>query len=360
MKFKVGDKVKFLNEAGGGIVSKIISNSMVNVAVEDGFDIPTMTSELVLIESAGHVSDMFKEDYKVHLEKSAPAPIPKYETGSANQTAPGFTKNISKAKEEAGVYLALVPTDQKWLITGDLDIYLVNHTSYDILYSLFLKTGNKFTGYDYSSVEPESSILLETISREGVDDWREGVVQILYHADNLNKILLPAHTNFKVKQNKLNNENSYLESGLITGKAFIISLNLIEQQEKAQSYIGKDEDEIKEQKSVEQKKEALIDRHQTLPKIAEVDLHIGELLDNIAGLESRDMLAVQLKYFRSCLDSAIEQNYKKVTFIHGVGNGVLKNRIIQILKDYEELENHSASIAKYGVGAIDVLIKPWE
>ena len=60
---------------------------------------------------------------------------------------------LSTAKEEAGIYLAVVPHDQKWLITGDVDVYLLNHTAYDILYSLFLKSDErKFEGYDYSSV----------------------------------------------------------------------------------------------------------------------------------------------------------------------------------------------------------------
>jgi dsDNA-specific endonuclease/ATPase MutS2 len=77
-------------------------------------------------------------------------------------------------------------------------------------------------------------------------------------------------------------------------------------------------------------------------------------------MESRDMFALQKKYFIDCLESAIQNNYKKVTFIHGVGNGILKNAIIKILKDYENVENQSASISKFGLGAIDVLIKPWE
>ena len=39
MEFRTGDKVKFLNQTGGGIISKIISPSMVKVAIEDGFEI---------------------------------------------------------------------------------------------------------------------------------------------------------------------------------------------------------------------------------------------------------------------------------------------------------------------------------
>jgi len=48
MKFRLGDRVKYLNEHGGGVVSKIVSSNMVYVKDADGFEIPTMTNELVL------------------------------------------------------------------------------------------------------------------------------------------------------------------------------------------------------------------------------------------------------------------------------------------------------------------------
>ncbi len=135
MRFKIGDKVKFLNESGGGIVSRIVSNIMVNVAVEEGFDIPYMTSDLVLVESAGHGENLFNEDFKVKINSEADVETEKPEEKIVFQNS----KNIKQAKEEQGVYLAFVPHDQKWLITGLLDVYLVNHTQYDILYSIYLK-----------------------------------------------------------------------------------------------------------------------------------------------------------------------------------------------------------------------------
>ena len=46
--FKIGDRVNFLNNVGGGIVTKIIDSRMVMVEVEDGFELPTLISELVL------------------------------------------------------------------------------------------------------------------------------------------------------------------------------------------------------------------------------------------------------------------------------------------------------------------------
>ena len=65
MKVQVGDKVKFLNSSGGGIVSKIISPTLVNVMIEDGFEIPTMTSELIKVDPKGKVERMFDEEFPV-------------------------------------------------------------------------------------------------------------------------------------------------------------------------------------------------------------------------------------------------------------------------------------------------------
>ena len=118
MKFKVGDKVKFLDEAGGGIVSRIISPKMVTVAVEDGFDIPTLTSELVKIEIESKANELFNENYKVEVN---------YETTESQQDYSGFSDlQTIHAKEARGIYLAIVPHDQQFLITGMLDIYMVN------------------------------------------------------------------------------------------------------------------------------------------------------------------------------------------------------------------------------------------
>ncbi|MCF0201091.1 MAG: DUF2027 domain-containing protein, partial [Bacteroidales bacterium] len=46
--FNVGDKVNFLSAVGGGKVTKIIDSRMVMVEVEDGFEIPTLVTDLVL------------------------------------------------------------------------------------------------------------------------------------------------------------------------------------------------------------------------------------------------------------------------------------------------------------------------
>ena len=46
--FKVGDRVNFLTDKGGGVVKKIIDTRMVEVEIEDGFNVPVLMSDLVL------------------------------------------------------------------------------------------------------------------------------------------------------------------------------------------------------------------------------------------------------------------------------------------------------------------------
>lgn len=105
------------------------------------------------------------------------------------------------------------------------------------------------------------------------------------------------------------------------------------------------------------KEQPLINRYKTSHREAEVDMHIWELEENYRNINTTDCLQIQLSFFRRCLESAIENNYLKIIFIHGVGNGILKKEIRSILDEYAFIEYFNASMAKYGVGATEVNIR---
>jgi dsDNA-specific endonuclease/ATPase MutS2 len=89
----------------------------------------------------------------------------------------------------------------------------------------------------------------------------------------------------------------------------------------------------------------------------EIDLHIDELIESHAGMNNSQILDVQLKHFKNELEDAIHSNVKKITFIHGVGTGRLKQEIYKILKTYEKLRFHDASYARYGFGATEIVLR---
>jgi len=358
MKFKVGDKVKFLNESGGGAVSKIISPSMVNVAIEDGFEIPILTSDILKIELEAPIDSpkhMFREDFHVNIE-TTPEPI--YESDERNIL---LSNNSAKGILAEGIYFAFVPHDQKWLITGMLDVYLVNHTNYDILYSLFLESSEQgFTGMDYGSVNPSSMVLLESLDREDVEKWEKGIIQVLFHKDKNRSVLSPGNSNFKIKGTRFYKEGNYKESAILDGKAIIVSLLPLSAQTALFQSDVPVKDETPEQivtEAKEIKPELIIDKHRTSPREAVVDLHIYELVEDHKGLESNEIIRVQVNYYTQCLESAIANHFSKVTFIHGVGTGVLKTAIKEILKDYPSIEYRDASMQQFGYGATEVVIK---
>ncbi len=357
MKFKVGDKVKFLNENGGGVVSKVITSNMVHVKIEDGFEIPTMNNELVLETIVSpfqmHPSASYREEQ--HKEPvSQPADEVVYDERSTKL-------EIFKAKGEdkKGIYLAWVPQDQKWLLTGLLDVYLINYTDYDVLFSLFLKKSNgAWEGMDYDAMKPNTKILLNSIDREEIEKWSSGVLQVLFHKDLSSKILSPANSTFRFKPAKLFRESAYQESSFLNDFAFLLLANEINiQPVVAKSELDeKFDEEVKIEKAKPKQPEEIINKHKTSPREAVVDLHIGELTEDYSKMNNIDMLNYQMNYFVSCLESALRGYLTKVIFIHGVGEGVLKTKMMEILKEYDNIQFRDASMNKFGYGATEVLI----
>jgi len=349
MKFKVGDKVKFIDEMGGGVVTKLIDTKLVKIKTDDGFEMPVITTNLM-------------PDYR-SMQEESPSPYmsPPVSTPVV-EDEPEFVSEINpwgKIKEENGVYIAFEPHEQQWILTGDMDVILLNNTPYELLYNLFLEREGSMQGVDFNSVPANSKIVIETISREEIDLWTSGYLQLLFHSDTPDKIYLPVHSVIDIKTSRFFKEGSYRSNSMLNNKAIIVTVIT----QNAMSIVSNSEAERKSEPVIEQrktqviKKKQLIDEYKKAQGEAEIDLHIAELVDNILGMSSLDMLKLQVDTFKKVLENAIINDYHKVTFIHGVGNGVLKNAIIKEIEDYEGIENRMASISKFGVGAIDVIIK---
>ncbi|MDE5814106.1 MAG: DUF2027 domain-containing protein, partial [Muribaculaceae bacterium] len=96
--------------------------------------------------------------------------------------------------------------------------------------------------------------------------------------------------------------------------------------------------------------------HKLLPLI-EVDLHINELVDTTAGMENKDMLALQLDTVRKTMKEHSKRKGQKIVFIHGKGDGVLRKAVRDLLKkEWPKADIQDASFQEYGFGATLVTI----
>ncbi|WP_036379149.1 Smr/MutS family protein [Muricauda sp. MAR_2010_75] len=96
-------------------------------------------------------------------------------------------------------------------------------------------------------------------------------------------------------------------------------------------------------------------KERNAPKM-EVDLHIHQLVKSSKGLSNFDILNIQMETAKRQLDFAIEKRIQKVVFIHGVGEGILKEELYYLFKKYDNLKYYDAEYQKYGLGATEVYI----
>jgi len=114
---------------------------------------------------------------------------------------------------------------------------------------------------------------------------------------------------------------------------------------------------IKREKELPKKRRPTIvkSKERNLPKM-EVDLHINHLVKNPKGMGNHEMLNLQLDTAKRQLDFAISKRIQKVVFIHGVGEGVLKEELLYLFNKYDNVKYYDADYQKYGLGATEVYI----
>ena len=167
----------------------------------------------------------------------------------------------------------------------------------------------------------------------------------------------------KIRINRFFTEGSFIENAFFAEKAVIYPVcTMISVGTFLQSSNTKNEEQFNKMdlfdaETVSENLTAtFLSRHLIDKNTAEVDLHIEELVEDYASLDKEQMLNIQMQYAVRCLNEAIIENVNTIIFIHGVGQGVLKNELCRELDKYKGLHYFDAPMAKYGVGATQVYI----
>jgi len=340
---KTGDKVKFLNDVGGGIVTGFIGKNMVNVENEDGFEIPYPVSQLI------NMSDP-------DLNKSDRVTAPQIEEETEDEEYEEETGEIIEGKDSPDFYFCFVPTDDKNPLAGEIELFLVNDSNFTLLFHYAHFSEDVYETVEYGTVQPNSKKLLESIAENDISDLPEYFFNVIFFKDEETEKRQPVSKKFKVNPVKFYKEKSFHSNLFFEGNAMIFQIteNLLNTE------INKltDDDfrkvvKAKEQKTVKKKPERRRDE-----EIIEVDLHIHELLDNPAGLSNKEILDIQLEKVKNEMQSAIQSRAKRIVFIHGVGQGVLKQEVTRLLKSkYPKYTFQDASFKEYGYGATMVMLR---
>ena len=273
MELNIGDEVRFLNDVGGGKVSGFQKGGIVLVEDEDGFEMPVMASEVVLVSP--------KE------EKIAPA-------------AATLPKKESKPEK---------PTEP--------------------------------TEEDIKIAELKEMFRQDKIKKDAAEARNKA---------NAEQLAAKERVQARVQAAKETEEKETLEARIIRLEMEVRRLQTrLERLETAKAIREKAKADMTIQKETVRKQP---------DNTLEVDLHAHELLDTTAGMDARDIKAYQLKTVRDTLEKNAKEKGRKIIFIHGNGEGVLRKAILDMLRrDFPKYETQDASFQQYGFGATMVTVR---
>ncbi|MBK6266336.1 Smr/MutS family protein [Marivirga sp. S37H4] len=329
---KVGDRVRLLRGTEEGKITRLLERSLVEVEIEDGFAIPVLQSELVVVSADESTSfDMADE------------------TGR-----PAKTKNIKKISPSAppnslnGFFAAIIPLNDRLS-----SIYLLNFTKDDLL----------VLANEVNSNNEERTILSEKVfnmnfvkiterNLDHINSWLPISFMILSETAKWAIPNRPEKIVLNIKAKHFQKETQLIPQ--INKKGYLIPLN--QSQSSHITPLTIDAEKLKNSfyESAEETK------HSTSSKFSdsEIDLHIESIDPNYEKLPKDEILRIQLATFESKLDQAIMAGLDEVVFVHGVGNGILKNKIHKILSDNAHIQFFKdAKKEKFGYGATLVKIK---
>lgn len=257
------------------------------------------------------------------------------------------------------VCLAFVPVDIKAVSTTPFEAYLVNDSNYCIYYTYLSAEGKAWTTRSMGVIEPNTKLMVEEFEKSALNERERVAVQLIAFKDKRSFTLKPAvSVELRIDVVKFYKLHTFTESDFFDTPALIY--DIVKNDEPVQQvYVDAQELQkalLQKTKEEERKPRTLISRS-SKNGIVEIDLHIGELLDDTRGMSNSDMLNYQLDKFREVMNQYRKKREQRIVFIHGKGDGVLRRAILdELRRKYPTCKAQDASFQEYGFGATMVTI----
>ena len=370
---KIGDRVRFLSDVGGGIIKGFQGKNIVLVEDEDGFQMPVLATDVVVVTTDDY--NIAKVDTMGRNQKpQAVAAPPSAKATDNNYEAdeedidPADRPITYKAKPEEradgdklSVFLSFVPVDPKEFSKTTFECYLVNDCNYFIHYIYLSKENNTYQLRAQGMVEPNTKVFVEELDHSMLNAIeRVGIQFVAFKEDKPFLLKQPVSVDLRIDTTKFFKFHTFRESLFFDEPALEFTIVKddvlprsfsVNPQELQKAMIEKNDNTRVE------RQQARVSKKSNVHEVIEVDLHAHELLETTAGMSAADIKEYQLGVFRKTLDAHIKHKGQRIVFIHGKGEGVLRNAMIQELKHkYKNCSFQDASFQQYGFGATMVIV----
>lgn len=348
MKFKTGDKVRFLNEAIEGTVSGILSRERVEVVDSDGFTHIADQRQLVHVE---FVPLDQVNDAELTPKEAAASQVQKPTTRQPFEN----TELLKGIEDDSTIYGIVRLLSPKQPLVTEVELLIGNNTNHLIALTVAKRVNDLRLGLVAGVLKSKETWSVGVFSQDELHQFNGFEIQLLFSGEQEFRPRPPAvkalqfsstdflNPEFKFPRDEFNDILLMPIYSFSVEKDVDIKALL----EKYHEY-NKEEEMRKPAKGGKRSAFTVLTRHKV------VDLHIEELVKDHSQMSNAQIISYQLNYFIYEMEQAIVQRLHKITFIHGVGQGVLKNAIREELKKYSGIIFAEAPADKYGYGATEV------
>ncbi|HEX2898661.1 MAG TPA: Smr/MutS family protein [Bacteroidia bacterium] len=311
--FKVGEKVRLLHTKGEGVVQRVISPTRVEVLVDEFYEMELGVDEVVKINAAESI---------LRNEEEAESSQPKKK---------GVGPTLAPAPDLPPSFVLFKNADQ------DYEFWLLNQGRNEVLFTCFIKVGNKFISYNSGSVMPRDNHFIGRQTPSEFHMARMIYLQVLqFPRIEHPKPVAPITLEINCKTDIFIREPKSVPGLNVQGWEFVLE----ERVELQTSMVAESQADVRITNQKPPKP----------PKV--VDLHIHKIISNPLGIDSHTMMRLQLEAFEKAITDAQAHHLDTMVFIHGIGNGTLKKEIHNRLKGYDFVKHYElADPVEYGNGA---------
>lgn len=323
VNMNIGDRVRLLRGTEEGKVINFKGKNMVEIEIDEGFIIPAMMSEVVVISQEEN----------------------EYFGNRANEPQRSRSaKPVDEPAQIKGIFFVFLPINE-----NDLSLNLMNFTEKDYLYNISERFGSNAKSLGNGKIAKSNSVFVSYFKLDNFDKWPEIFIQLIPINSDLETSLPYFEESFKVKPATFFKSKRTVPRIDKEGYMFTIGNSPKLSVDKLKENFFKGEGTSDQAGKAPPGEPA--NRHPV------IDLHIEHLNADYQEFTKDKILEIQVKKFEYELDKAIAAGCDSIKFIHGIGNGTLRHLIHKRLSQTEHIKYFEDSDkGKFGYGATTVHI----
>ena len=223
---KIGDKVRFLSEVGGGKVAGFQGKNIVLVEDEDGFQVPMRLTEVVVVGDENYDTRHVVEAKATSVKAALAADDEEQETEPADKPITFKAKpEERKGGDKLSAFLAFVPMNVKELMETRFETYLVNDSNYYLRYTYLTAEGTAWQVRAEGEIEPNTKEFIEEFGREDLNQFEHCCIQfIAYKLDKHFLLKSPVNADVRMDPVKFYKLHAFRENPFFEQPALIYTL----------------------------------------------------------------------------------------------------------------------------------------